>query len=207
MNLEITRQAEAASEALEPASDSATVAIDLVPESSQSETIPKDRLGSAGRKALEGFPDASRTYILMSDPGRGLLDKWNEINESVTSVQEAFELGWRSNWPTQMSRATGNQNWAEIGLSWSRIKEAMMLFAHPIGSNVGPWRLTEGSPPIADQVAKLLMDSMQVLYDRLLSEVQRLSAIDIVPQEVLDAEHGPVVPLITNEDINGHGRQ
>ncbi|MEV3911014.1 hypothetical protein [Streptomyces canus] len=194
MNLEITRQAEAAAESLETSSDSTTGMIDPEQGNDQSEILPKDRLGLAGRRALEGFSESPHTHILLSDPTRGLLEKWNEINKSLGSVQDSFELGWRSNWGTLMSRATGNRNWAELGLAWSRIKEAMSLFSHPIGSSTGPWRLTDGSPPVADEVAKMLMDSMRFLYARLLSEVQRLSAIDIVPAELLDAAHGPISP-------------
>jgi hypothetical protein len=192
MNVEITRQAEAATEALgATASESATPAVQPNRGSTPSEALPKDRLGSAGRRALEGFPDTRHTYILMSDPTAGLLGKWNEINEAIRSVQDAFELGWRTNWPMLMVRATGNENWGDLGRSWSRIRGAMSLVAQPIGSHTGPWRLREGAPPVADEVARLLMDSMGVLYDRLLSEVHRLATVDRVPEALLDLEHGP----------------
>jgi hypothetical protein len=35
------------------------------------------------------------------------------------------------------------------------------------------------------------MDSMGILYDRLLSEVHRLATVDRVPEALLDLEHGP----------------
>ncbi|MFB6873806.1 hypothetical protein [Streptomyces sp. NPDC056323] len=195
VNVEITRQAESAAEALETSSDSVAGALSAGVRATEPDVLPNDRLGSAGRRALEGFPDVPYRQISISGSARDLLLMWNEINESVRSVQDSFELGWKSDWGSSMSRVTGNQNWVELGFAWTRVKEAVKLFAQPIGSNTGPWRLAEVSPPIADSVARMLLNSMRALYDRLLSEVQRLSVIDIVSTELLDQDHGPTIPL------------
>ncbi|WP_406104008.1 hypothetical protein OG698_17835 [Streptomyces sp. NBC_01003] len=195
MNVEITRQAESATEALDTSSGFTAETLSSEARATEPDALPKDRLGSAGRRALEGFPEVPYMQISMSNPARDLLPMWNEINKSVRSVQDSFELGWESNWGNSMSHVTGNLNWTELGLAWTRVKEAVKLFAHPIESNTGPWRLTESRPPIADSVAKMLLNSMRALYDRLLSEVQRLSAIDIAPTELLNQDHGPTIPL------------
>lgn len=188
MNVEITRQAEAAAEALAAGSTSEEGA----PRENDTEsqgigTLSRDQIMQASRRVLSQLAERPSMRILLQEPVPGLVQSWNEVNSALGTVTRAFGLGRDPrDWPRALVEATGDRSWLDIGRSWALVRSAMELFAHPVDRPTGRWVVTEGAPPVAGEVARLLIGSMRTFYERLIEEVQYLSASD---RDIRDLAH------------------